>query len=243
MEKLNRIVIDSSQSVTDLCVLGAQYPTDKSPYTSIEGMARHGYTAVYDLLLSSKRYEPLLLGEAGIAHNMSMHMWRSYFPQAILYGWDFDEKLLETAKAQKIPRCHYGYINMNDINSVLDAFNSAGANFDILIDDTTHACEHQVLFVQMALRFMKPGGLIIIEDVFRQWDESRYNDALRPYFKYFSSGTFIETNHKNNLSIGNTPPYFDNDKLLVLTRNHELAGSLQAPLMPDPPLAQQARAR
>ena len=243
MKKLNRIVFDSSQSITDLCVLGAQYPTDKSPYTSLEGLSRHGYTAAYDLLFSSKRYEPLLLGEAGIAHNMSMHMWRGYFPNATLYGWDNDENLLEKAKSQKIPRCHYGYINMNDVNSILEAFNSAKGLFDVLIDDSTHAFEHQVLFAHMAVRFVKPGGMIIIEDVFRQWDENRYNEALAPIFKYFSSGTFIETNHVNRYSPGTEAPYYDNDKLIVLFRNQENAPSFQDPMMAEPSLLVEARAR
>ena len=54
---INRITIDSTNSITDLCRLGAKYPTDKSPYNG--SGHRHPYTSVYDFLFSSVRYKKL----------------------------------------------------------------------------------------------------------------------------------------------------------------------------------------
>ncbi|MEO5332529.1 MAG: class I SAM-dependent methyltransferase [Magnetococcus sp. YQC-5] len=243
MERLNRIVVDSSDSMTDLCVLGAQYPTDKSPYNWApeREVARHPYTAIYDLLFSALRYQPIVLGEVGVYLNMSMHMWRAYFPNAQLYGWDFLPEILDLAKGHRLHNCYYDKLNMNDIEGVFQAFNKCNTYFDVLIDDSTHAFAHQILFAHMAYPFLKPGGMLIIEDVFRPWDEKNYEDTLRPLFKYFSSGTFIEANHRNKFSPGTEIPYYDNDKLLVLFRNQEPAG-INPPLVPNPPLIAQALA-
>ena len=63
-------------------------------------------------------------------------------------------------------------------------------------------------------RFLKPGGYFIIEDIFKSKDEAEYASVLGPYFKYYHSATFIETEHVNKDS-----GTWNNDKLLVLVRN------------------------
>ena len=63
--KINKLIIDSSDSITDLCKLGVKYPTDKSPYVVHDGH-RHPYMAVYDMLFMSLRYKPIKFAEGGI---------------------------------------------------------------------------------------------------------------------------------------------------------------------------------
>lgn len=217
MSFINRLVVDSTKSRTDLCSAAASFGTDKSPYSSTHH--RHAYTAVYDLLFSSKRWDVLTIGEVGILDNMSMHVWRNYFPQAKLYGFEFFDEKLSTARSHNLPLTQYAKIDVSDKKSLFNAFNDVGEKFDILIDDSTHLFEHQVNFLHAAVDFVKPGGTIIVEDVFRGWDEKFYADALESILPLFSSVTFVETNHDNSKSDGDVVPYFDNDKILVLFRN------------------------
>lgn len=42
MERINHLTVDSTDSITDLCLLGAQYVTDKSPYTKIPERFQRG---------------------------------------------------------------------------------------------------------------------------------------------------------------------------------------------------------
>jgi hypothetical protein len=217
MDRINRLVVDSTGATTGLCTLGAEFVTDKSPYNP--GQHRHPYTAVYDLLFAAKRFEPLLFGEIGIAYNASMKMWRSYFPNATLYGYEFDPELLAQGIQDGLRDTHYLPINIADPMSIAEALAQPGKPFDVLIDDSTHLFDHQINFVKAGLRFVRSGGIMVIEDIFRPWDENRFTEALRSYFEYFSSGTFIETNHEKRRSLGDQEPWFDNDKLLVLFRN------------------------
>ena len=87
--------------------------------------------------------------------------------------------------------------------------------FDIIIEDSTHEFNDQIRFANIAYKHIKPGGFLIIEDIFREESEQRYVDALADISKYFSSMTFIVTEHKNKHS-----PGWNNDKLLVLNRNN-----------------------
>jgi hypothetical protein len=244
MEKLNRLVIDASDAITDLCVLGVQYPTDKSPYVSALEVG-HPYSAVYDFLFSARRYEPLHVGEIGVAANMSFHIWRAYFTRAMLYGFDCFDLQIENARSHHLPNVEYIKLNMNEPDSIFNGLNSAKTYFDVLIDDSTHAFHHQIWFIQIGLAFMKPGGMMCIEDVFCEWDEERYNEALRPYFKYFSSGLFVKTNHSQRPNVpppDATPPYYNNDKLIVMFRN-EVPAPMRAPLPPPYPLLDASRQR
>lgn len=220
MGKISKLQIDSTGAITDLCYYGTKYPTDKSPYSST--WHRHPYTAVYNFLFSTLRYSPIVFGEIGILDNMSMHMWRSFFTEAQLYGFEYFDDKIERAISECIPGATYSSMNIADKVSIFTALNNCKTKFDILIDDSTHLFEHQINFVEVALDFVKPGGMLVIEDVFRHWPNERYEEAIGPYFDYFSSVVAVETNHENAYSGGNhQEPYYDNDKLIVLYRNRK----------------------
>jgi hypothetical protein len=220
VDRINRLIIDSTATLSDLCELATEFPTDKSPYHfSPANNHRHAYTAVYDFLFAQRRFEPLIIGEIGILNNNSMSVWRVYFPNATVYGFDSANDCLERARSQRLPRTHYAQIDVGDRNSIFDSLNAASVTFDILIDDSTHLFDHQVNVIDAGLNFLRPGGVLVVEDVFRNWDESRYREALRPYYPYFSSAYFVETNHDYASSEGHIEPYYNNDKLLVLFRN------------------------
>jgi hypothetical protein len=221
MDRLNRLVIDSTGVVSDMCWFTTEFGTDKSPYFYKDdpNSHRHAYSAVYDLIFANLRFQPIIFGELGILDNSSMHAWRSYFPNATLYGFEYFAERIDAARTHALPRTHYVPADIGDTRLFFEAVNSTEQTFDVLIDDSTHLFEHQINFINVAVDFVKPGGMVIVEDIFRDWPEQRFTDALRPILQYFSSGTFIETNHEQRYSEGTQEPWYNNDKLLVLHRN------------------------
>jgi hypothetical protein len=220
--KINKLIIDSSDSITELCQLGIIHPTDKSAYHN-ENLHKHAYMAIYDLMFMNLKYKNIKLVEAGILDNMSMKCWRSYFPNAKLYGFDYDDALLEKAKNDNLNNTTYLKMDVNDKNSIINAFESTGGNFDVIIDDMFHTVHHNTLFSNVAYKYLKKGGLLILEDIneiqnihygFGSNHEDLYNQYLEPIKKYFSSITFIVSQHKNIYSED-----LHNDKLLILSRN------------------------
>jgi hypothetical protein len=221
--KINKLYIDSSESITDLCKLGKLYPTDKSAYNDEHGLHRHAYMAIYDLIFMNLRYKNIKLVEGGILDNMSMKCWSSYFPNAELYGFDFDDALLEKAKNDNLKNTTYFKMDVNDKNSIISAFEYTGGNLDIIIDDMIHTVHHNALFSKVAYKYLNKGGLLILEDLseIQNFDYGfgcNHEDLYKKYFSelepYFSSITFIESKH-NNLFSGN----LENNKILVLSRN------------------------
>ena len=214
--KVNRLIIDSSESKTDLCELGIKYPTDKSPYVIHDGH-RHPYTPVYDMLFAPLRYKPLRFAEGGIAENMSMKCWRDYFPYAKLYGFEYLQNYIDKAINDNLYNTTYCFMDVSNPKSIKECFDSTGGGFDIIIDDMIHDITHNTIFAKTAYKYLNPGGYLIIEDVFRNKEENKYLDTFKDLIPYFSSMTFIVTEHDNRHS-----PGWDNDQLLILHRNEKL---------------------
>jgi SAM-dependent methyltransferase len=210
----NKLVIDSSSSRTDLCELGVVYPTDKSPYnfSSVSGH-RHPYTAVYDLLFSPLRHLPINFGEIGIEQNQSMKCWRSYFPQANLWGWEYYPEKIENALMDNLTKVTYLPMDVTSVDSIILNLINSGVTFDVIIDDSTHKFEDQIRIAKVIHKFIRPGGYFVIEDIFRDFPEQKYYEALKEIIPHYQSITFIETEHVNKDSTG-----WNNDKLLVFVR-------------------------
>jgi SAM-dependent methyltransferase len=225
---INKIYIDTSKSRTDLCNLGAQYGTDKSPYNT--GWFRHPYTAVYDFLFARYRHDKINFGEIGIAANASMKCWRSYFLNANLYGYDFMPDNLNNANAHNLENTQYILMDCRDTQSINDGLSKCADKFDILIDDASHRPEDQFPVIKAAIEHLKPGGMLIIEDIFRSsveggthnaiaqshgvTGENQYESIIEQYSKYFHHISWVVTNHEARHT-----PEWENDAWLVMVRN------------------------
>jgi 2-polyprenyl-3-methyl-5-hydroxy-6-metoxy-1,4-benzoquinol methylase len=90
---------------------------------------------------------------------------------------------------------------------------SDGELFDVIIDDALHDVNQQLITIRTCLSKLKQGGLLIIEDIFRNQDEKPYIDVMLEMKDLISFQTFIICDHKDRYS-----PGWDNDKLLVIVR-------------------------
>ena len=104
--------------------------------------------------------------------------------------------------------------NHANIYEQLTKYSQDGELYDIILDDASHNPEHQVEVIKVALPFLKQGGLLIIEDIFRERPTKPYEDVFPQVQDLVSFHTFIVCDHKLRYS-----PGWNNDKLLVLHRN------------------------
>jgi hypothetical protein len=88
------------------------------------------------------------------------------------------------------------------------------SKYDIIIEDSTHQIDDQIRVCKFAHNFLVSGGILIVEDIFRNVSESIYSELLSTFSDYYSSATFVITEHELKYS-----PGWDNDKLLILFRN------------------------
>ena len=210
---MNHLVIDSTGCPTTLCSLCAQAGTDKSPYSSGH---RHPYTAPYSLFFEPLRHKPIKLAEVGVFRGASLQVWRSFFSKAHIYGFDRDEDFLKFIRSIGMPGVTLDTMDASQrdlIAEKLKKHTEDGELFDVIIDDASHDPGHQSEMIRAAMPFLKQGGLLIIEDIFRDRTEGPLVEAYEEIKEMVSFQTFILCEHVNRYS-----PGWNNDKMLVLVR-------------------------
>ena len=145
-----------------------------------------------------------------------MLSWREYFPNATLFGFEYMEDKLLKAISDNLSRTYYNYIDVTRKESISEELENANMLYDIIIEDSTHVFEDQIRFTNEAVKYLKTGGILVVEDIFIDADESKYEKELEHLSEYFSSATFIFADHDLKHS-----PNWNNDKLLVLVRNNK----------------------
>lgn len=162
----------------DLTAIANESGTDKG---TVAGLG-HGYTPFYELLLSSRRLEPLNFCEIGLCRGgpevvdgsiervvpslPSVSMWHAYLPNAKLYGIDISDFSSFETEWFKFFRADCG--DADQLKTVADF----GVEFDVILDDGSHAPFHQQQTFLSLFPTLRSGGLFIIEDI--QWQPSTY---------------------------------------------------------------------
>lgn len=212
---MNSLILDSSECVSDLCKICTETGTDKTPFC-VQGH-RHPYTVPYTLLFEPLRKKPIKFAEIGVFRGASVLAWRQYFSKARIYAYDNDAANLNFIASHAWPGVLLDLMdasNANSIQSVLAKDTQDGELFDVILDDASHNPEHQVEVIRTALPFLKQGGLLIIEDIFRERSTDPYRHVLEEVKHLVSFHTFIVCDHVNRHS-----PGWNNDKLLVFVRS------------------------
>jgi predicted O-methyltransferase YrrM len=209
------ITVESTECKTDLCKLCSEVGTDKSPYTK-NGGHRHPYTAPYSLFFEPLRHKPIKLAEFGVFKGASLFVWRMFFTRAQIYGFDCDEPALNFIRNElKLPDVVVDKTDCATSEILTQTFEKYTADglFDVVIDDASHNMAHQALMIRTALPFLKQGGLLIVEDIFREQSEEPLLKAIEDMKDKISFHTFIMCEHQFRFS-----PGWNNDKMLVIVR-------------------------
>ena len=127
--------------------------TDKSS----EG---HDYLWFYELFLGPRRQDKLVLLEMGIGGGGSLKMWRDYFPNSLVVGFDIDpEKALDYGERIKV------FIGDQANRSHLQYLVEKYGPFDVVNDDAGHDPAAQLFAYKFLLPHLKPGGIYFLEDI------------------------------------------------------------------------------
>ena len=172
------------------------------------------YMPFYNILFSSLKYKKINFGEIGIYKNSSMKLWREYFPEANLYGWDFDTELIEKAKEDNLPNTVYDYIDVTNEELICKAFEKSNCKFDILIDDSDYSFWSRIRIIRNAQKHLNPGGLLILKGLFLD-DIEAYIREINVYGhdKFYDSVVKINTHGAMSNRINS------DGWILVLTKN------------------------
>lgn len=214
------IKIDYKDSVTDLCLLAKKYNIDKSSQRENPGPNDsnhcHPYSLLYSALFRKVKDTPMNFCEIGIAEGRSLLMWNEYLTNSQIYGFEFFEKWLNnwSTNHSDISRVKVAAMDVRDDTQIIAPFAAAGVMYDCIIDDSSHMFYDMIRIINCSIQFLKPGGMIIIEDIRKPFDEAWFYESLKPVLSLFQKVFFVDLDHaRRNSGVVN------NDKVLVLIKN------------------------
>ncbi len=168
IEKVEDLCTDSmSKEVAEkLKLLFNKYGSDKSTH--------HDYHLLYGYILSDTQRVTAIL-EIGLGTNntdvvsnmsalgkpgASLRAFRDALPTAHIFGADVDKRILFTEE-----RIKTFYVDQTDSASLKELSTNLPEKFYLIIDDGLHAPNANIATLSFALKKLKVGGSIVIEDI------------------------------------------------------------------------------
>jgi hypothetical protein len=120
------------------------------------------------------------------------------------------------ALEDKLKKVKYHYIDVEKKEIIIKQFQKVKKKYDLIIDDSTHLFDHQINIIFGVYKFLKSGGILIVEDIYKfkkGYEEEKYYERIKKIKKHFSYIAFVETPHANNFTAG-----WKNEKILILIK-------------------------
>jgi len=143
-------VVYMEYMLSTLNELAIKHGTDKSSLC-------HDYCDEYDIFLNKYRDKKVNVLEFGVFYGSSIKMWLEYFYNGNVYGVDIANRELGISDDRYKFIC--GDQTDDNLYKKLDDI-----DFDIVIDDASHECGHQVYAFERIFPKLKSGALYIVED-------------------------------------------------------------------------------
>ena len=112
-------------------------------------------------------------------------MWRAFFIQASMYIFDIDTYQIKTLKKNTLFKTFVDTMDSSKKKSIIGKLKRTNVKFDIIIEDASHNVFHQANALKYAVKFLKPNGIMVIEDIFNS--KEAHNKYVGEY------GTINET--------------------------------------------------
>lgn len=154
--------------LTPLCELARKYGCEKGGQEHPFHTQRydydpcHEYTPIYYEWLGYWAAEVENVLEIGINQGRSMRMWRDFFPNAQIHGFDIrPETMIYGQERITTFTC-----DQSDEQSLKDALWRAGnKKYDVIIEDGSHIYDHQVTTLRVCFPdYLNAHGVMFIED-------------------------------------------------------------------------------
>jgi SAM-dependent methyltransferase len=130
--------------------IGLKYKSDKSSNF-------HNYLNLYDGYLNGIRFKYNNILEIGILNGDSLNIFSDYFENSRINAFDIIDK-----SHLSIKHCNILIGDQSDRNFLNTISND---EFDLILDDGSHKMEHQQISIGVLFRYLKFGGIYIIEDL------------------------------------------------------------------------------
>ena len=181
----------------------------------------HGYYNVYDRFFSPLKFNELKLLEIGVREGYSHLAWQKYFPNGKIYG-------IENFASPVFGKKNHKYflenieIFIGDQEDVSFLQNLPIKEYDIIIDDGGHRMSQQQISLGFLIKYLKPGGFYVIEDLHtskmkQYWDDDDHKKTTLYVLKNLVKSPYVCNDDWEYLkSRIDSINFFENDKVCVL---------------------------
>lgn len=129
----------------------------------------------YDKLFVTKQDEYVDILEIGVHEGKSLKLWRDYFINGIVYGIDILDLSFLNNEDRIVP---IGFANAYTSETIKRLRTTSLYGFDIIIDDGPHDIKSMVYFLVHYQNLLKPGGILVLEDIIDVRYISNLTDCL-----------------------------------------------------------------
>lgn len=129
----------------------------------------------YDRLFVTKQDRYVDILEIGVHEGKSLKLWRDYFIYGIVYGIDILDLSFLNNEDRIIP---IGFTDAYTSETINKLRRITLYGFDIIIDDGPHDLKSMKYFLTHYQNLLKPGGILILEDIIDVWYISNLTDCL-----------------------------------------------------------------
>ncbi len=121
----------------------------------------HGYAKYYEKYFINLKAKPLNILEIGSFHGNASASLFFYFEKAKIYSGDIFPDLFR----YKSQRIFNFYVDSSNEDSIREDIINKKIDYDIIIEDASHAFKDQIISLFLLFRILKSGGLFIVEEL------------------------------------------------------------------------------
>lgn len=145
------------------------------------------YEAYTNMFSTFNCNDKLTILEIGVRGGGGLYSLKEYFPNATIIGIDIDNNCKQWESAEDNIFVRIGdQSDVNFLQSIANEFKS----FDIIIDDGSHVCDHQIKSFEFLFLKLNYNGLYAVEDIHTSYWRDFYdtkNLSAVDYFKNLSA--------------------------------------------------------
>ena len=154
--------------------IGLRHGTDKAS-------SGHDYLTFYENYFAPLRRERITLLEIGVLKGQSLRTWAEYFDNARIIGVDISPAV----RTHATDRITIEIADQSNVQHLAQIAMKHGP-FDIVVEDGSHRCEHQITTLRTLFPFVTGAGFYVVEDL-----QTNYGALLEQY-RGVSSITCVE---------------------------------------------------
>jgi len=124
----------------------------------------HGYVGPYAMLFDPVRERVRNMTEIGVLFGRSLPVWHAYFPNAQIWGLDYQVHSGARMAARGLERVHVLKANSQRLGSAKELGLVEGS-MDIILDDADHSDGGIQKTFEVFWPLLRPGGYYVIEDI------------------------------------------------------------------------------